>query len=509
MLLLGAALSTGHASGVPDAGALTDAELAAELPWLRTLCAPLWADLSPDCMAELDRVYLDRDADRNFVLDAPWQRRPYRHGGGPQPLRDRVTWRSVFEDPRALSVAVVGAAAKPQCQAKRGEARRHLRSACAADAFARLSVLQGACARTRRWGRVLGDRPDAWFAYWERARERLDPPAEGHGDRLARLEESELHFAWRLGKCPRTSVADERIAAVRRPSNARQQELELLVAAARLGSPWANAQLATRGPAEFADSDAGWPWAVAPPVAEVRTIRRRLAADGTLRWNYENGDEAWFDDDGVATHWHSESGATTTGAQTMLGKRQRPQHASWVDEDGLSRWLDYDSVEHWIDAAGAEHWVGFDGIEWVLLPPETTPDELARVTERTIGDHIGPEDLSATGDFDGDGLPDEAYFVRARGTYLLVLDRSGAEAPMFLDAELTSVSRIGVRTMPPGKYTAFCAERFARRGTRDCPKRELRELDTTHDAIMRFTFESAARIVYWDDGRLYELYYAD
>ena len=515
--LLAAALSTGagtYSDGRPSsdpsapASFATEAELAADLPWLRTLCA-LWADLSPDCLAELDRVYLDRNVDRNFVLDAPWQRRPQLGAGGPEAAPDRVIWRSVFENPRALSVAVVRAAENPRCQARRGEAPHHLREACAADAFARLSVLHGACARTRRWGKVLGDQPDAWSAYWERARERLDSGTEGHGDRLARLDESELHFAWRLRKCSRTIVADERIAAVRRPSSARHQEQELLVAAARLGSPWANAQLAARGSAEFADWDANWPWAIAPPVVEVRTIRRRLAADGTLRWRYENGDEAWFDDHGIATHWHSETGETTTGSQTMLGKRQRPRHAAWVDENGLSRWLDYDSVEHWIDADGAEHWVGFDGVEWVLLPPEVTPDELSRVTERTTGDHIGTEALSATGDFDGDGLPDEAYFVRARGTYLLVLDRSGAEQPVFLDAEMTSVSRTGIRALPPGKYTAYCADRFARRGGRDCPKRELRELATTHDAILRFTFESASMVLYWDDGRLYELYNAD
>ncbi len=487
-----------------------DAELAADLPWLRTLCAPLWAELSPDCMAELDRVYLDRDAGRNLGFDAVAEAAASSFEG-PQPPGS-VTWREVFEDPRALRGTVRRAADNPQCQAKRGEAPHHLREACAADAFARLSVLHGACGRTRHWGLELVDQPNEWAAYWERAREHLDPTAEGRRDRLAALEESELHFAWRLRKCRGTVAARQRIVTVRKTPvqfRFRGQELELLVAAARLGSPWANARLDAWDPAGFADSDAVWPWAVAPRVVEVRTIRRRLAADGTLRWTYANGDEAWFDDHGVPTHWHSESGETETGSKTMLGKRQRPRSAAWVDDGGLSRWQDYDGVEHWIDADGAEHWIDFDGVEWVLLPPEVAPEALPRVAERTTGDYVGTEDLSATGDFDGDGQPDEAYFVRARGTYLLVLDRSGAEAPVFLGAEMTSVSRRGVRTLPPGEYTAFCADRFARRGTRDCPERELRELNTTHDAILRISFEAAAWIVYWDDGRLYELYYMD
>ena len=612
--LLGSNSHAERGNGGPNALApfAIEAELAADLPWLRGICAPLWDDPSPDCMAELDRVYLDRDVTRNAFLGSPAERSQYSHWGGPQPLQDRMVWRDVFADPLALRSAVGRASRDPQCQARRGEAPHHLRRVCAADAFARLSVLHGACGRTTRWGRTLRwgwprefvDRPGIWDGYWEHARDHLDAKAMGG---LATLRESELHFAWRLRRCDGIRQRHDtmtRVDAVRptpMPLRTRRQELELLVAASRLGSVWANAQLSPRVPSDFADvnaiaehdlmlayvrrarapapvgydcpqsssqarhlhlpyllaakmldlrdeprldwrelprhfsqaaihcatpiaerllredwqpveeqpeSDATWPWAVAPPVVEFRTIRRRLAADGTLRWVYENGDEAWFEDKAVPFHWHSESGEMESGEHTMLGKRQRLKLRKWVDEMGLSRWLDDDGVEHWIDADGAEHWIDYNGIKWTLPLLDLTPDEMPRVTERTTGDYIGTEDMTARGDFDGDGVEDEAYFVRTGKTYALILRRSGAQAPVFLYSDMPSIDNYGVSALPPGRYVAHCAEMFARRGRRDCPEHVLRELVTTHDAILWIYFESAATVQYWDDG-LHVLYYSE
>ena len=136
-------------------------------------------------------------------------------------------------------------------------------------------------------------------------------------------------------------------------------------------------------------------------------------------------------------------------------------------------------------------------------------DELTRVTERTTGEHAGTEDLSATGDFDGDGLPDEAYFAESNGKYYLVISLSGEPAPVLKNLRATSLNVTGVGAQPPGKYTAYCARRFARRGRRDCPEDVLRELVTTHDAVMLFTYESAAALLYWRNGRLHTLYWVD
>ena len=132
---------------------------------------------------------------------------------------------------------------------------------------------------------------------------------------------------------------------------------------------------------------------------------------------------------------------------------------------------------------------------------------VVRVTERPTGEHAGTEYMSTQGDFDGDGSLDEAYFVQTNDTHALVLALSGVDELKILEAELVSLAREGVSTLPPGKYTAHCAIRF--RGTRACPEGVLRELLTEHDSIQFFTYEAAAKVLYWNDGQLYELYWAD
>ena len=135
--------------------------------------------------------------------------------------------------------------------------------------------------------------------------------------------------------------------------------------------------------------------------------------------------------------------------------------------------------------------------------------ELVRVTERPVGEHAGTEDMTAHGDFDGNGSQDEAYFVRTNGGYALVLALSGVDELVILEADLVTLAREGIRTLPPGEYTAYCADRFARRGNRDCPEGVLRELLTKHDSIRFFTYEAASKVLYWDDHQLYELYWED
>lgn len=135
--------------------------------------------------------------------------------------------------------------------------------------------------------------------------------------------------------------------------------------------------------------------------------------------------------------------------------------------------------------------------------------ELDRLTARTTGEHAGAADMFARGDFDGDGSPDEAYFAKSNGKYQLVVALSGEQQPVFLELGASALSATGVRAVPPGKYTAHCADRFARRGRRDCADGELRELVATHDAVMLFTYEAAAALLYWQDGQLLTLYWAD
>ena len=214
---------------------------------LERSCRPLWGTLPANCLAALDRLYADRDVTRNWHSEprrdsAAGPRRPW----VPLPLADRIVWRDVFADPLALRRAVDEAAADVRCRAMPGESRPELRVACAADAFARLSVLHRACGWILRWDG--SEHHDGWAVEWERERGALDENARDGGDRAsgrATLAESELHFAWRLRQCRLApSAAMSRVFALRRPPHhsGRSQHTELLHVAARLGSPWANAQ---------------------------------------------------------------------------------------------------------------------------------------------------------------------------------------------------------------------------------------------------------------------------
>ena len=226
----------------------------AELARLRHLCAPLWGDLSPDCAAELERTYMDRNVVLNRHSDLEQSPGAYRFFWRPYLTADRIVWRDVFRDPLAVRQAVEAAAAKPQCHAKVGEAPHHLREACAADAFARLSVLNHACGRALHFDGQ--QRHPGWAEEWERERRRVDKRAQNSEDhmlRMAALDESELHFAWRLRKCRAVPPAVmERIVPVRVPPihyhyHKYSQWWHLMVIAARLGSPWANVRAGGTG----------------------------------------------------------------------------------------------------------------------------------------------------------------------------------------------------------------------------------------------------------------------
>ena len=146
---------------------------------------------------------------------------------------------------------------------------------------------------------------------------------------------------------------------------------------------------------------------------------------------------------------------------------------------------------------------------WLWLDERSDSREFDRLTARTTGEHAGAADMMARGDFDGDGSPDEAYFAKSDGRYQLVISLSGEQQPVMFELGTSALSATGVRAVPPGKYTAYCARRFARRGRRDCADSELRELIATHDAVMLFTYEAAAALLYWQDGRLLTLYWTD
>ena len=207
-------------------------------------CTDIRGGLSTACMAELDRRYLD--------AEVRYGRLPKRGGCGasvedsrmwsPLPRLDRITWRDVFGDAMALRQTVAQAASKKRCQLMAGEARHSLREACAAHAFARLSVLHRTC------GGVL-----AWDARPDLAAEFADLSAEDFMDPWDRRSfedrpgEGERQFAWRVARCrgvPKEAL--RHIETVRPPplgvGNRFRQHRGLVAIAGRLGSVWAIAQ---------------------------------------------------------------------------------------------------------------------------------------------------------------------------------------------------------------------------------------------------------------------------
>lgn len=111
--------------------------------------------------------------------------------------------------------------------------------------------------------------------------------------------------------------------------------------------------------------------------------------------------------------------------------------------------------------------------------------------------------MVASGDFNGDGALDTAYFVRAADGYALAVALAGAN-PMLV-WEVGSIANMGVRNAPPRKYIAACAKGHGD----DCAEGELRELTTTRDSIVLFTYESASALYFFRDGRFESMWLSD
>ena len=162
--------------------------------------------------------------------------------------------------------------------------------------------------------------------------------------------------------------------------------------------------------------------------------------------------------------------------------------------------------EHWLDEEGAEHWIEWGGREWILLPVGAPfPDDLehVRVFARTTGEHAGEDDLSASGDFDGDGALDVAFFMRVGDGYALAVSLGWADL-VHLE-EVDSIARLGIATAPPGTYIAACAKGYGD----DCAEGaegELRKVTTTRDAFTLFQYESSSALYFLRDGRFEKMW---
>lgn len=374
-------------AGIAWAGACAAADVvpASEVEKLRQLCGPLWGEMSAECFAALERLYVDRDVTRNWHSEpledpAAGPRGPWT----PLPISDRIVWRDVFTDPVALRHRVDEAAAKAECRAMRGESRHELRDDCAADAFARLSVLQRACGRILYWDG--SDYHDGWAVEWDWERRSLNEDArdsEAHARGTATLAESELHFAWRLRKCRTVpAMAMSRVFALQMPPHQlrRYQDTELLQVAARLGSPWAN----TQAGAVPEDMNATAAWDL--PLAYIRravgaALERNASPSMYLPFllaarHYDLRTRArieWselpqvFSEDEIEAATPTVEQLLRDGWQPLSEEEDNDLNWPWaiappiVETRFIARRYDRHGNLRWVYPNGAEHWFGPNG----------------------------------------------------------------------------------------------------------------------------------------------------
>ena len=114
-------------------------------------------------------------------------------------------------------------------------------------------------------------------------------------------------------------------------------------------------------------------------------------------------------------------------------------------------------------------------------------DVSAGIVERTEGEHQGTSDLFVSGDFDGNGIRDEAFFVKDGRAYVLCVHMNDGRDRILL-SDLLRIINTGIRKSPPGVYVDACT-RGVGSGCRSDQTVEV-ELDT--EALVLFTYESAA-----------------
>ena len=131
-------------------------------------------------------------------------------------------------------------------------------------------------------------------------------------------------------------------------------------------------------------------------------------------------------------------------------------------------------------------------------------DVSASIMERTEGEHQGTSDLFVGGDFDGNGVRDEAFFVKDDRAYALCIHMNDGRERIPL-AALQRIINTGIRKSPPGLYVDACT-----RGVGSgCRSEQVVEVELDTESVVLFTYESAALLLYWRDGRFRTLWLSD
>jgi hypothetical protein len=135
------------------------------------------------------------------------------------------------------------------------------------------------------------------------------------------------------------------------------------------------------------------------------------------------------------------------------------------------------------------------------LPPWRAPTnaELGSLEDQKWRQDDRARYLVVTGDFDGDGKPDQArLMVRADGKAFALFVKLGArDTAQKLDEfpDIWMLPSIGLKRVAPATYPTACA-----RGI-DCAEDEPKYIRVTHEAIDFFKTESAETYYYWNETR--------
>jgi hypothetical protein len=130
-------------------------------------------------------------------------------------------------------------------------------------------------------------------------------------------------------------------------------------------------------------------------------------------------------------------------------------------------------------------------------PP--TSAELGTPEEQKWRETAPTRYLTLTGDFNGDGKPDEArLMVRGDGkAFALFVKLAGSSSAIKLDEfpDIKMLPVMGIKRVAPDTYPTACA-----RGL-DCAEDEPRYIRVKYDAIDYFQHDVFDRYYYWSDSR--------
>jgi hypothetical protein len=106
----------------------------------------------------------------------------------------------------------------------------------------------------------------------------------------------------------------------------------------------------------------------------------------------------------------------------------------------------------------------------------------------------------ARGDFNGDGVIDQAMLLVSRrgqglGLFVFLSQKDNTFKPYSIDVikDVSFVRAMGIARILPGRYKTACGK-----GYWDCKKGEAPEISIEHDAIDYFKTESANSYFYWN-----------